>query len=258
MKIVITGAASGIGRAVAAQLATADSHQMLLVDRDAKGLEETASAIGGMTSTLSIDLANPDCGDRIASAVAREMGGADWLVSNAGVLRMSPLATMDVKDFDEVVAVNTRATWLIAKALYPMLRESHHAAIVATASLSAYHPSPPLGAYSLSKAALLMLVKQIANEWGPDGIRCNSVSPAATLTGMIPSAMTDPDALKAREALSPLGKVNRAVDVADVILFLLSDGARNVTGVDIPVDSGTMLTLISGSAIGPGKPLKQP
>jgi NAD(P)-dependent dehydrogenase (short-subunit alcohol dehydrogenase family) len=254
MKVIVTGAASGIGRAVATQLA-AGGHQMLLVDREPKGLAETVALVGAGATALTADLALPGCGDTIAAAAKKVLGGVDWFVSNAGIFRVSPLATMSVEDFDAVIAINTRATWLIAKAIYPMLQASDHAAIAVTASVSGYHPSPPLGAYSLSKAALMMLVKQIANEWGPDGIRCNSVSPAATLTGMIPAAMTSPDQIKAREALSPLRKVNYPVDVADVILFLLSDAARNVTGVDIPVDSGTMLTLVSSAGVGPGKAL---
>jgi NAD(P)-dependent dehydrogenase (short-subunit alcohol dehydrogenase family) len=252
MRVIITGAASGIGEAAAKALAAcspAQSHQMLLVDRDETRLRSLAEKLGA--APFKADVADPASGDTIVAAALEAMGGIDALVSNAGIIHQSTLAELNWTEFDRIFAINTRATWLIAKAAYPHLKH-RGGAIVATGSISASHPTPPLGAYAASKAALVMLVKQLANEWGGDGIRVNSVSPGPTLTGLTRTGYSNEELRRQREASLPLGRIAEPDDIASAILFLLSTEARNITGIDLLVDGGLSTTLMSGSGAGSG------
>ncbi|GAA0965642.1 glucose 1-dehydrogenase [Acrocarpospora macrocephala] len=261
MSIVITGAASGIGRAVA-ELAARPGAELVLADRDAARLDETAELVrarGARALPLVVDLATPEAADEIVAAAAEEYGAIAAVVSNAGLIVGAPLAEMSADSFDLSFAVNARATWLLGRAAYPLLKRSR-GALVATASMAATHPTPGTGAYSASKAAVVMLVKQMALEWGPDGIRCNTVSPGPTLSGMTKDVFADLESFEqranreAREAHIPLRRVGTAEDVARAVLFLAGDDARHITGVDLMVDGGLSTALMPAVGGGTGHP----
>jgi glucose 1-dehydrogenase len=256
MKIVITGAASGIGRAVAEQLVAgklnAGPHQLLLVDRDAAGLIDVVAAIGPNARALVADVTSPTIGDEIVAAAHAHMGGISGVASNAGIIGGGSLNDLTIDDYDKMFAINARANWLIAKAAFAMLKASR-GSFVATASMSAHQPTPGLSAYSASKAALLMLVRQLSVEWGPDGVRCNSVSPGPTLTPMTAGGYADADRRAQREANIPLRKLGTAEDIANTILFLLSDYAGHISGIDILVDGGMSNNLMGASGAGTGQ-----
>lgn len=256
MRVVITGAASGIGRATAELLASAGvlpgSHSMLLVDRDEDALRTIAGSIGEAASTFTVDLRQLDSGDRAIAAAMAAMGGIDAVVSNAGIISGGALAELDADDFDLVFAINTRASWLLAKAAYPHLRQSR-GAFVATASMSGSQPTPALGFYSSSKAALMMLVRQLSIEWGPDGIRCNTVSPGPTFTPMTAGGYSDTQRREQREGGIALRKLGTAEDVANAILFLMGPTSGHITGVDLLVDGGMSNMLMPASGAGTGQ-----
>ena len=256
MRIVITGAASGIGKAVAEQAAAgtmlAGPHQMLLTDRDAEGLAKVANAIGPSAGTCVADLAAPDCGENIVAAALAHMDGIDGLISNAGIIAGAPLVEQSVEQFERIYAINARATWLLGKAAHPHLAKSR-GAFVATASMSATQPTPGLGFYSSSKAALLMLMRQCALEWGEDGIRCNTVSPGPTYTPMTQAGYDAPGRRAQRESMIPLGKLGTAEDVANAILFLLGPQAGHISGIDILVDGGMSNNLMPATGGGTGQ-----
>jgi NAD(P)-dependent dehydrogenase (short-subunit alcohol dehydrogenase family) len=256
MKIIITGAASGIGRATAQKLAAdvlgrGGRPQLLLADIAREPLEqaaERARALGAQVETHVGDLADPSVCLSIVQHAEAAFGGLDILVSNAGILNRASLLDLTLEDYDRTFAVNTRATWLLARAAFPMLRQSK-GCIVATCSIAAYEPTPALGAYAPSKAALLMLVRQLANDWGPHGIRCNSVSPGSTVTsiGQAPGTVK-PSA--DRPGANPLGLKAAPEDQAAAIAFLAGPDARFVNGADLVVDGGarTQLMTVSGMA----------
>jgi glucose 1-dehydrogenase len=204
-----------------------------------------------MVKTLVADLADPSVPAAIVAECVATFGGLDGVVSNAGSIKGAPLSDLTVADFDYLFALNTRPTWLLGKAALPHLTKSR-GSIVATASMAAEHPTPPLGAYSASKAALLMLVRQMAIEWGPYGIRCNCVSPGPTVTPMNP-AYADPARRQERASAIPLRKLGVAEDIADAIAFLLSASAGHITAQNLVVDGGMSHSVMAMSTPGLGK-----
>lgn len=261
--MIITGAASGIGRAVATLAAAAgEQARLLLVDLDAQGLDETAhsvTAAGATAITMTADLSRVESAGQIVSMAQARFGGIDSIISNAGIVRVGALKDLDVETFDLLFDVNTRPTWLLGKAAYASLAESR-GSIVATASISSEHPTPPLASYSASKAALVMLVRQMALEWAPDGIRCNCVSPGPTYTGMTKHAFNDPNDpvqlanRRRREQAMPLRKLGQPQEVANAILFLAGPAASHITGVNLNVDGGLTIGLMPATGTGAGHP----
>jgi NAD(P)-dependent dehydrogenase (short-subunit alcohol dehydrogenase family) len=256
MRAIITGAASGIGRATALRLAEdaarrGQTARLLLVDRNAAGLDAVAAdiiATGQHASAMAADLADPDAPAGIVARAAAMSDGLDALVSNAGYFPPGQsLHDMTLEQYDRMFAVNTRATWLLAKHARPLLAAAR-GAIVATASISAREPTPMIGNYSATKAALVMLIRQLADEFGPLGIRCNCVSPGTTRTGINDFLLSDPAVRTARERLLPLRRIGRPEDLAAAIAFLAGPDAAYITGVDLLVDGGLNTTLMPALA----------
>jgi glucose 1-dehydrogenase len=246
VRAVITGAASGIGAATARRLhadgkAGGSGAQLLLVDRAADSLETITAELGA--TPLVVDLAQPDAGDVVAAAAIEHLGGLDVLISNAGIAVTGALADLSFGDWERTFAVNVRATWLLAAATYPLLRAGG-GALVATASIAGREPASPVGAYASSKAALVMLVRQLAYEWGPDGIRCNCVSPGTTHTAMTDATYSDPRRRAERASHLPLRRVSEPSEIAAVIAFLAGPDASYITGVDVLVDGGMATSLL--------------
>jgi NAD(P)-dependent dehydrogenase (short-subunit alcohol dehydrogenase family) len=257
MRALVTGAASGIGRATclrlardagaqgrAAKIAAVDVGPSSALD----SLVTELHKLGADAVPMVGDMGTVDAPARVVTDAAGRFGGLDAIVSNAGVNRPGALVDYSADDWDRLFAVNTRATWLLAKAGHPALRASR-GAIVAVASMSGSHAHANLGAYGPSKAALIMLVRVLAQEFGRDGIRVNSVSPGMVRTGMTASVYADARIAAERDALVPLGRVATPEDIADVIAFLLGPDARYVNGHDLVVDgavSGNLLGRLPG------------
>lgn len=258
MDIVITGAASGIGQALVTLLdEEPDTHRLVLVDRDRARLSTVAEAIATPTWVVAADLADPAGARAVADMVQSDLGRLDALVSNAGIIGQGPLLEQGVDDFDLAFAVNVRATFLLATGLHDLLAASR-GCLVATASMSARHPTPGVGLYSASKAAVVMLVRQLAVEWRTDGIRCNTVSPGPTLTPMTAEGYGDRDRRVQREAMIPTGRLGEPADVARAIRFLLGPGAAQVDGVDLLVDGGMSSMLMPATGGGTGQAASRP
>jgi NAD(P)-dependent dehydrogenase (short-subunit alcohol dehydrogenase family) len=259
MRYLITGAASGIGQAVA-ELAACDPKTtgLALVDSNRARLAAAHVAADGVQIVPIVeDLSDRDGPARAVRTAVDQLGGIDVLISNAGTMAGAPLESIDAAAYDKTFAVNTRATLLLAQAAFPELRRSR-GSIVATVSISGTYPTPPAGVYSASKAALRMLVQQLALEWGQYGIRANCVSPGPTDTALTRGSFgqdVSPAAASNRayrEALIPLRRIGRPRDVAAAILFLASEAAAQITGVDLPVDGGLSLSVMPISAGAPG------
>lgn len=249
MKLIITGAASGIGRATALHFASHPNggiaSSILLVDRDPANLDKVAAeatSLGAKAQTYVGDLADAAVPAAIISAAIERFGGLDALISNAGTIHMIPLVSLDASEFDRMMNINARATLLLGQAAHRHLKASR-GSIVATASTAAENPAVPLGAYSASKTALLMLMRQMAAEWGPDGIRCNCVSPGPTHTPMTSASYDDPANRERRGQEIPLGRVGQPEDLAKAIYFLAGPDAAFISGVNLLVDGGLSASL---------------
>ncbi|HEY7868200.1 MAG TPA: SDR family oxidoreductase [Methylomirabilota bacterium] len=246
MRALVTGAASGIGRATCLRLArdaraAGRKAQIAAVDLGASAALDSLVAelgqLGASALALHGDMATADAPARVVGEAVARFGGLDGLVSNAGVNRPGPLVSYAVEDWDRMFAVNTRATWLLAKAAHDALAASR-GAIVAVASMSGSNAHANLGPYGPSKAALIMLAQVLAQEFGRDGIRVNTISPGMVRTGMTAKVYENAAVAAERDALVPVGRVATPEDMADVIAFLLGPDARYVNGHDLVVDGG--------------------
>src|SRR5262249_25496811 len=206
MRVLVTGAASGIGHATCVRLARdaraaggvawVAAVDVASLDALVKELRE----LGADALPIRGDMGTPDGPGRAVAEAVQHFGGLDGLVRNARITRPGPLREYAVEDWDRLFAVNTRATWLLAKAAHPALRDAG-GAIVAVGSMSGSHVHAGLGAYGPSKAAVIMLVRVLAQELGPDGIRVNAVSPGMTRTGRTARVYADARVAAERGAL---------------------------------------------------------
>jgi 3-oxoacyl-[acyl-carrier protein] reductase len=246
---LVTGASRGIGRATAAALAEAGARVLVHYGRSAKEAESLVAAIqtkGGRADAIQADLETADGASHLAKQVRSIVGDRlDVLVLNAGISKSARIADYTVEDFDSLFATNVRGPFFVVQHLLPILGEG--SSIVAISSLGARAvvgkpglENPSILAYASTKGALETLVKNWAAILGPRGIRVNAVAPGVIDTDMSSFTKTEAgrEAALGMQALKRIGKPD---DVADVVAFLASDGARWITGASIPVDGGSKL-----------------
>lgn len=237
---VVTGAGSGIGRAVALAFA-ANGAQLALLDVDAAGLAETEAQIAALGATclaLTCDVAEPGQVQAAADAIHAANGPAHVLVNNAGIIRPGSMADMDVADWTRVISINLTGCYLCARAFGAEMRKAGRGSIVNMASIASTYPTPFTGAYSVSKAGVAMLSRQLAIEWGPDGVRSNAICPGMILTELSRSMYSQPGVEEARSATIPMRRIGQPEDIAEAALYLASDRSSYVTGAEIAVDGG--------------------
>jgi len=242
---VVTGAASGIGAAIATELVRAGAHVALL-DRDGDavdGVARSLAAEGGTAIGLACDVSDEAAVQAVAQRVRETLGPCTALVNNAGVLRASPLATVSLDVWNQVLAVNLTGYLLCARSFVPQMREQGGGSIVHTASIAGLNPQTGSGAYSASKAGVLLLSRQMAAEWGPQGIRSNAVCPGMIRTALSARFYEEPGFEQKRAQLTASRRIGEPIDIANPVLFLLSDRAGYMNGAEILVDGGmdTML-----------------
>jgi glucose 1-dehydrogenase len=245
-RVLVTGAGSGIGRAVCLRVARdaaarGEAAKIAAVDLASSpglaGVVDELQKLGAQAVAIHADMATVDGPARAVAEAVKQLGGLDGLVSNAGINRPGLLKDYKVEDWDALFDVNVRATWLLAKAAHDALAAAQ-GAIVVTGSMSGSNAHANLGAYGPTKAAVIMLMRVLAQEFGRDGVRVNAVSPGMVRTGMTEPVYKNAELAKQRGELVPLGRVATPEDIADVIVFLLGPDARYVNGHDLVVDGG--------------------
>lgn len=259
MRVLVTGAAGGMGRATCLELLQEARRRGQALHIAAAGSQASPAldtlvaelqAGGAQASAHVADLADAAACARLGAAAVAQCGGLDALYAVAGMLKPAPLASLPLADWQRVFDIDVRATWLLAQAVYPALKASR-GCIVAVASVSAHQPFPGLGAYSPAKAALVMLCRQLAQEWAADGIRVNTVSPGLVRTPLTESLYRDEALRQRREAVIPLQRIGNPEDVARALVRLASPDFSYATGIDLRLDGGLCDHLL---ATVPGRP----
>jgi 3-oxoacyl-[acyl-carrier protein] reductase len=246
---LVTGASRGIGRATAAALARAGAHVVVHYGRSAQEAESLIAEIqakGGRATAISADLGTPDGAGLLARQVRSIVGGRlDVLVLNAGISKAARIADYTVGDFDNLFATNVRSPFFLVQQLLPVLGEG--SSIIAISSAVARTvvgkprlENPSILAYASTKGALETLVRNWAAILGPLGIRVNAVAPGVIDTDMSNFTKTE-GGREVTLGMQALQRIGKPEDVADVVAFVASDGARWITGASIPVDGGSKL-----------------
>jgi NAD(P)-dependent dehydrogenase (short-subunit alcohol dehydrogenase family) len=241
-RALVTGGASGIGLATA-RLLRQRGAEVALLDMRADALAAAAAEIGALAAVLADVRDEPAVEEALDEASAALGDAPDLLVTAAGIYRIETLLATSGEEWDEVLAVNLRGTFLVARAFARRLAARKRPGAIATlASTAAFTAdrSEPSGAYSASKAGVLALTRQMAVEWAPLGIRVNAVCPGVIDTPML-RVMDDPAAGRAYlDAAVPLRRLGRPEEVAATIAFVLSDEASYMTGAALPVEGGAL------------------
>jgi NAD(P)-dependent dehydrogenase (short-subunit alcohol dehydrogenase family) len=241
-RALITGATKGIGADIARTFAAAGA-ALVLSGRDEAELAAARTALtdefGAEVDTVAVDLAQPAGSARLAELAFAAFSGLDILVNNAGISHPQPVVDTDPELFDATMAVNLRAPALLAAAVgRAMVHQGTGGSIITVASAAALAPLPDHYAYCASKAGLVMATKVLARELGKHGIRANSVCPTVVLTDMGQRVWGEEAKAAPMLARIPLGRFAVPREVSDTVLWLASDAAGMITGVDIAVDGG--------------------
>ena len=236
--ILITGAAHGLGRAIA-QAADEQGYTVYALDIDAAGVQATVDTLT-TGIPLVADVRDPAA---VAAAVA-QTDQIDALINNAGILRTGPLIDHDPEDFRLVTDINLNAVFIVAQAVARKMRDSGGGAIVNLASINGIHPSPNCGAYAAAKGGVMALTQQMSVEWGGMGIRVNAIAPGFIDAGMSAPFYAD-DAVRTRRGDAvPLGRLGTAEDVANTALYLVSDAAAYISGQTLAIDGGVINSVL--------------
>ncbi len=243
---LITGGASGIGRAAAILFAREEA-AVAVVDRNEAGGQAVADAIardGGRALFERADLTQaPDC-QRVVERAVREFGGLHILFNNAGIIRRATVLELSEADWDQVMNVNVKSIFLLSKYAVPLMRQAGGGSIINTASGWGLVGGPKAAAYCASKGAVVLLTKAMAIDHGPDNIRVNCICPGDTDTPMLrreAQQLGEPNDLFLVEAARrPLRRVARPEEIAQAALYLASDASSFVTGTSLVVDGGRL------------------
>ena len=238
---VITGAGTGIGRAIALSF-TREGAKVALVGRRKDLLKAVAEEAGGSTLVLAGDVSQRRDIDRILAETAAHFGGVNVLVNNAGILHIGTAEEITEEQWDETFNINVRGLWLLSRSVLPHMRKAGGGSIINVASVLGINGARKRAAYAPSKGAVVLLTKCMAVDYGHENIRVNALCPSfveTDLTAEVIRKAPDPKAVRAeRISVHPLGRLGQPGDMAGLAVFLASDESSWMTGATLPVDGG--------------------
>ena len=239
-RALVTGGSKGIGAEAAIVLAQAGA-DVAVAGRDRAGLQATAvqvEAAGRRCVIIEADMSTAEGPAQAAEEALHAFGTVDILVNNAGIARIAPILDAPLAYWEETLAVNLRAPYLLAQALAPRMIAQRSGKIINVSSQAGVVALEGHAAYAASKGGLNMLTKVMALEWGAHNIQVNAVCPTVILTPMGTQVWGDPKKAEPMLAKIPLRRFGQPVEVADLILFLASAASDLITGEAILIDGG--------------------
>lgn len=236
--IVITGGRSGLGFAMASCIAKAGGFPIISGSSSEAALEEAVEKIG-TGAAYHFDVTETDKAEAFAKMLAERHGHIDGLINNAGVHCKKPFEATEMSDFKRVLDVHLLGSTALTKAVIPYMRSQGAGSVIFISSMSAMLGMTEVSAYSAAKSAVLGLVKVLTGEYAPAGIRINAISPGFIDTPMFHQAVDkDPDRRQKILSHTPMGRFGESENVGWAAVYLCSEAAKFVTGVNLPVDGG--------------------
>ena len=238
---IVTGAGGGFGEGIAHAYVGAGA-RVIVADIRADAAQRVAHELGAAASPFTVDVTNKEQVEALVRHCVETFGAPDIVVNNAGTTHKNrPMLEVDETTFDRVFAVNVKSIYYMTHAVLPLMRQSGHGVILNVGSTAGIRPRPGLTWYNASKGAVNLLSKSMAVELGPENIRVNAICPVMGATGLLEDFMGVPDTPENRARFTgtiPLGRLSTAEDIATVAVFLASDAAAFLTGIEFPVDGG--------------------
>ncbi|KMO28566.1 glucose 1-dehydrogenase [Methylobacterium aquaticum] len=238
---IVTGGAGGFGEAIARRFA-GEGAKVGIVDIRSDAAERVAAEIGRDAIALGADVSSGADVERVVAEVTRRLGAPSVLINNAGTTHPNkPLLDVSEEEFDRVFRVNVKSVFLFVRTVAAVMRDSGGGVILNVGSTAGIRPRPGLTWYNASKGAVNLASKSLALELAPWKIRVNAICPVIGETSLLGPLMGVPDTPENRArfiASIPLGRMSRVSDVANAALYLASDEAEFITGVELPVDGG--------------------
>jgi NAD(P)-dependent dehydrogenase (short-subunit alcohol dehydrogenase family) len=238
---LITGAGTGIGRAIALAFVR-EGARVVLVGRRKEPLATLALEVGTSSLILAGDISKQSEIDRILAEVVAHFGGLNVLVNNAGILHIGTAEQITEEQWDETFAINVRGLWLLSRSVLPCMRKAGGGSIVNVASVLGINGARNRASYAPSKGAVVLLTKCMAIDHGAENIRVNAICPSfieTDLTAEVIRKAPDPSAVRReRIGVHPIGRLGTPEDIAGLAVYLASDESAWVTGSALPVDGG--------------------
>jgi len=251
---VVNGAASGLGAAIATALIRSGA-RVALLDRNLTGCQSVQDSLEAQFPdhilSIACDITDEAQVKAAANQVKDTWGNCYALVNAAAILHPLPLAEIELEDWNAQLAVNLNGYLLCAREFGRQMRQANSGSMVHISSISASHVQPFSGPYSPGKAAVSMLSKQLAVEWGAFGVRSNCIAPGMMLTPLTAGLYQDPAVKQTREAFTAVGRIGAPEDIANAALFLLSERSGYISGAEIMVDGG-LSSMLMGKVPRPG------
>lgn len=243
--VLITGATGGLGRAIASAMAAAGA-RVLVSDYDAKRCGEAVQQLqaeGHEAHALPYDLSRSEGIDAFVRQAEAVWGRIDTLVCNAGIQGPAgPLDRVTAEDWEQVMGINLRSALMLSSAVIPHMAANGAGSVILMSSIAGLRGNKMIGLYGLSKAGLAQLARNLAVEWGPSGVRVNAISPGLIRTPLATELISNTEFMARRLSMTPLRRVGEPHEIAGVAVMLASAAGGFITGQNLVVDGGTLIS----------------